>query len=231
MSDPSSPLSSHTREKKRSFGKPLLIGCFGLLVLVALLVGGGTFWVFTKGKPVVSSWVREKIVDEIKSTGLSETQQAALTSEIDRVTEAFKQGEISFEDLMRILEGLEQSPALSALKYYKAQGNPLDRPTITDAQREAAMLTIRRFIFGVFDERIPDTAVEDLIDPFILDSSRGKGIDELEFRSDITDDELFAALAKAKTLSDDAGIPEHNLSPDIAREVREIINRILEGRE
>lgn len=231
MSDPSSPLSSHTREKKSIFSRPVLVGCLGFLVLTALLIGGGIFWLFTSGKKVITDEIRKEVVAQIENSGLPEAQQAALKSEIDRIAEGFQEGEISFEELMRIVEGLEQSPALSVIKYYEAQGNPLDRPSITDTQREAAMLTIRRFIFGVFEERIPDTAVEDLIDPFILDSSRGEGIENLQFRENITDEEIFAALAKAKQMADDAGIRSTNLSPDIAREVREIVDRILAGRE
>ncbi|MBK1875382.1 hypothetical protein [Pelagicoccus mobilis] len=230
MSD-SSPLSSHSRERKSFYKRPLFVGCLGFLVLVALLIGGGIFWLINSGKTVITNEIRKEIVEEIENSGLPEAQQAALKSEIDRITEGFQEGDITFEELMQIIESLEQSPALSVIKYYEAEGNPLERPSITDAQRESAMLTIRRFVFGVFEKRIPDTAVEDILEPFILDSSRGDGIENLEFRTDITDEELFAALAKAKQMADDAGIRRENLSPDIAREVREIVDRILEGRE
>ena len=231
MTDSSSPLSSHTPKKKSFFTRPLFLGCLGFLILLALLIGGGVVWLVTSGKETVSNWARDEIVKQIEDFGLPAAQQTALVSEIDRLTDGFLEGEITLKDLVQIQEHIDQSPALNILKYYEAEGNPLERPSITDAQREDAMLTIRRFVFGVFEDRIPDTAIEDLIDPFILASSTGKSLDELQFRTDISDEELFAALSKAQKLADDAGIRKSNLTPDIAREVRSVVDRILAGRE
>lgn len=231
MSDPSSPLSSNTDKKKSKLARPLLFGCLGIFIITALFVGGVTIWLFNSGKEYISDEVRDAIVSEIEGSGLPDSQQAALRGEIDRITDGFKQGEINFEDLMRIVEGIEQSPALSIIKYYEAEGNPLERASITDEQRSAAMHTLRRFVYGVFEEKIPDTAVEDLLDPFVVESSRGKGLDDIEFRTDITDEEIFAALSQAQQMADGAGISNSNLSPDIAREVREVVDRILAGRE
>lgn len=233
MNDPSSPLSSHSQpsEKKSSLKRPLLFGCLGILVVLALMIGGGIYWLTTSGKVFISDWARDGIMEHIEKSELPKEQQAALKVEIDRVAKGFQDGEIDFEELLRIIEGIEQSPAINVIKYYEAQGNPLDRPSITDAQRKAAMLTIKRFIYGVFEDQIPETAVEDIIDPFILDSSRGKGLDELQFRTDVSDEEIFAALEKAQKLADDAGVGHSNLTPDIARAVRGVVDRILAGRE
>ncbi|MDQ8179494.1 hypothetical protein [Pelagicoccus sp. SDUM812005] len=225
----SSPLSSHSAEphKKSIFGKPVLIGCFGLVAIFTLLLAGGAYWLFTSGKTVISDEIRKEVIAEIERSGLAPEQQAALKAEIDRLTEQFQQGEISIRELIEIIEGLEQSPAMSIVRYYQAEGDPLDRNSITPEQKDAAMLTIRRFIYGVFEERIPDTAIEELMEPFILDRGTDEEYRDLQFRSNISDEEIFAALAKAKRYADEAGIPEDNLSPDIAREIREIIDRIL----
>ncbi len=129
-----------------------------------------------------------------------------------------------------ILEGLEQSPAMSVIRYYEAEGDPLDRASISDEERKAALLTIRRFIYGIFEESIPESAIRDLMEPFILPSSRGEGLENLQFRSDISDEELFEALDKAKAYADEAGVPNENLSPDLANEIRDIVDRILSKR-
>ncbi|MDQ8184516.1 hypothetical protein [Pelagicoccus sp. SDUM812002] len=228
----SSPLRSHSaaEPKKSIFSRPILIGCVGILALFALLLGGGLYWLFTSGKKVITDEIREQVVSEIERSGLSETQQAALKSEIDRLTEQFQRGEISIKELIEIIEGLEQSPAMSVIRYYQTEGDPLDRSSISPEQRRSAMLTIRRFIYGVFEERISETAIEEIMDPFILNRGTDEEYRDLQFRSDISDEELFAAIATAKQYADEAGIPEENLSPDIAREIREIIDRILKRR-
>ncbi len=228
----SSPLLSHSAEPppKSIFSKPVIVGCIGFLGIFTLLLAGGLYWLFTSGKEVITNEIRDKVIAEIQGSGLSETQQAALKAEIDRLTEQFQKGEITMRELIEIIEGLEQSPAMSVVRYYQMEGDPLDRSSISPEQRQTAILTIRRFIYGVFEERIPDTAIEEIMDPFIQDRGTDKDYGDLQFRTDITDDEIFAALAKAKRYADEAEIPLENLSPDIAHEVREIVDRILEKR-
>ncbi|MBD5779279.1 hypothetical protein IEN85_07220 [Pelagicoccus sp. NFK12] len=229
----SSPLSSHSAEppKKSIFGKPVLIGCIGLVAIFTLLLAGGAYWLFTSGKKVITDEIRKEVIAEIERSGLSGEQQAALKAEIDRLTEEFQQGEISIQELIEIIEGLEQSPAMSVVRYYQIEGDPLDRSSISQEQKDAAMLTIRRFIYGVFEEKIPESAIGELMDPFIIDRGTDENYQDLQFRSNISDEEIFAALAKAKQYADKADIPETDLSPDIAREIREIIDRILEKRK
>ncbi len=228
----SSPLSSHSAapKKKSIFSKPVVFGCFGLLAVLTILLGGGLYWLLTSGKKVITDEIRSAIVTEIKESGLPDSQQADLKTEVDRLTDQFQEGEITLQQLIEILENLEQSPAMSVVRYYKIQGNPLDRDSISPEQRKAALRTIRRFIYGVFEERIPDSAIEELMNPFILDRGTGEDHEDLQFRTDISDEEIFSALAKAKAYADDAGIPDENLSPDVAKEIREIVDRIL-GKE
>lgn len=229
----SSPLRSHSAapQKKSIFGKPVLLGCLGLVAIFTLLLAGGAYWLFTSGKKVITDEIRKEVVAEIERSGLSVEQQSALKSEIDRLTEQFQQGEISIQELMEIIEGLEQSPAMSIIRYYQAEGDPLDRASISPEQKQAAMLTLRRFVFGVFEQRIPESAIQDLMDPFILERGTDKDYRDLQFRPNISDEEIFAALKKAQQYADDAGIPKENLSPDIAREIREIVDRILQRRQ
>lgn len=229
----SSPLSSHSAAppKKSFFKRPLFLGCFGIFALFTILLTVGLIWLFGSGKTYITDKIRESVVEEIERSGLSAHHQSALKEEVDRLTEQFQEGEISIQELIRILEGFEQSPAMSVVRYYQIEGDPLDRESISPEQKQAAMLTIRRFIYGVFEESIPDSAIEELMAPFVKSRGSNDDYSDLEFRSDITDEELFSALAKAKSYADEAGISEHNLSPDIAREVREIIDRILDQRE
>lgn len=229
----SSPLSSHSTEppKKSFYRKPLFIGCFGFFVLFTLVLTIGLFWLFSTGKTYLSDKIREAVVEQIENSELSADHQIALKREVDRLTEQFQKGEISIQELIQILEGIEQSPAMSIIRYYQIEGNPLERSSITPEQKQAALLTIRRFIYGVFEERIPDSAIEQLVEPFILERGHKKDYSDLEFRTDITDEEIFKALDKAKAYADQAGIREENLSPDLAREIREIIDRILSKRQ
>ncbi len=226
----SSPLDSHSAAppKKSIFSKPLVIGCFGLLAIITLLIGGGVFWLLTSGKKVITDEIRHEVFTKIEESGLPDSQQADIKAEIDRLTDQFQEGEISFQQLIEILEGFEQSPVMSVVSYYQIEGNPLERDSISPEQRKQALRTIHRFIYGVFEERIPDSAIEELMSPFILDRDTGSDHQTLKFRTDIADEEIFAALAKAKAYADEAEIPDENLSPDIANELREIINRILE---
>lgn len=229
---PTSPLESASSEpqKKGLFGRPILLGCLGFLAILALAIGVGTYWLFTSGKTVISNEIRKEVVKQVEAAKLPIDQQSTLRAEIDRLTEGFQNGEISIKELVLIAEAIDQSPVGSIMRYYGADGNPIDLATISDEEKEAAMITIRRFVYGVFQDKIPESALDDLVNPFITDRGNGD-YDDIRFRTDITDEELLAALAKAKQMADDAEIETDDLRPDLAAEVKEIVDRILNGRE
>ncbi|EDY82926.1 hypothetical protein VDG1235_2549 [Verrucomicrobiia bacterium DG1235] len=223
------PLSAHPSrpQKKSIFSRPLLVGCFGFILLAVLLIGGGLLWLFTTGKTVITDKIREEIIAEIETADLGGEQRSALITEINRITEGFQSGEISMKQMVLIADELGQSPAMRIIQLTGSENDPLADRDIAPDEKADAMLTINRFVYGVFEERIPESAMDDVINPLLAGNNESEEYDQMKFRSDITDAELRSALRKAKDYADRANIGIANIEPDIAREVRETVDRIL----
>lgn len=226
MSDPLSA-APYQPQKKSIFKRPLFVGCLGIILITLLVLGVGLYWLFTSGKTVITDEIRKEIISEINSSDLPPSQQTALTAEIDRITEGFQSGDISMKQMLLIMENLDQSPAMRLLALSKAKGDPLANREITPEEKEKALRIVQRFVYGVFEERIPESALDELVNPLLENPKIDNNFEDLEFRSNISDEELKAALLKAKDYADRAGIQDTNIDPDIAKEVREVVDRIL----
>lgn len=222
------PTEAHSaRPPKRGLlQRPILLSFLIISALFAIALSIGLYWLATAGKTVISNEIRKEIVAKVQSSPLPYEQQAALEAEVDRVTDGFQNGQISLKQMILIAEALDDSPVGSIARYYRANGDPLQQSSLSPEEKEAAMQTILRFVHGVFEELIPETVLEDLIKPFVQDGG-SDDYQDLRFRPDITDAELRAALDEAKTYADAAGIETTMASPNLAAEVREIVDRIL----
>jgi len=203
--------------------KAIIVGC----LLVLLLLGSGILWLYTAGKPVVASALRDQIAKQIDSSGLSDRQKAGLIREVDRLADGFTAGEISLTDLIVITDELNSSTAMSALRTAAAKGDPIKASQLSPSEKREAYGVIDRFVHGLFEDRIPASAIDEILTPLLATSGK---FGEQEFRSDLTDAELRAALAKAKSYADQAGVGEARIEPDVAGEVREIVDGILSAK-
>ena len=155
---------------------------------------------------------------------LEESQQQALTHEIDRVTSGFRNGEISYGQLGDIAEKLSQDPAFDCLKMYGAEDRISRNTNFSSEEKRSAELIIRRYVYGVLEGAIPSETLHELLDPLLEDPGNSN---EFGFRSDISDEELRSAIAKAKVYADAAGIGETNISPDFASHIRKVIDEVV----
>lgn len=200
----------------------------GLIIIVMLAIGALIFWLFTSGKTVISNAFREEIIAQVETSSLPHDQKDELIDQVNRVTDGFQEGDISLKQLTLIVEQLAESPSMSVLKIESAEGDPIASSGLSADEKTAARVTINRFVYGVFEERIPSTALDELIDPLLEQPSERE---EWRFRSDISDAELRAALGQAKAYADDAEIGYVNLDPDVSGEVTEVIDRILNAQD
>lgn len=212
-------------KEKSGCGKPALFGCLGIAVLFFVVAAGGVYWFMTKGKVLITESARESIVAEIRGSDLPQAQQQELITEIDRLAGGFASGEIGLKEMAVIMDEIGDSSLMTTIKLYGAQGDPLASSELSPEEREAAMTTLKRFAFGVFEERIPESAIQEIIDPLLVDPSDPES---MRFRSDISPEELEAALAQAEAYADRAGISETDIEPDLARELRRIVDRVLQ---
>lgn len=210
--------------KKSGLGKGLLIGCAGILVLTALLVGGFLFWLYSSGKDFITDQARDLIVEKIEEADLPVDQKEGMVSQIDRVATGFKEGNIELEKMGEIIEEIAQSPVFSVLIVYAAQAAYLEPSGLPPEEKQAAREELRRFALGAIDHRIPESEVNAVLD--LISRNPGAG-DERELKDSLTDSELQTFIAEAKAAADDAGVTNEEVTIDLAKELERVIDRAL----
>lgn len=223
MTDSSTP-PPQAPKSKNSWKKPLLFGCLGILVLGCICAGIVTWWAATKGKAFVANAAGDGITQMIKELDLPEKQQRELTHEIDRLVEGLESDKISLSQMGTIMDKIGDSPLATAMQIYSAESKIIDKSGLSKAEQDEADITLHRFIFGVLEDRIPESAIDELLSPLLKNPDKRN----FKFRNDVTDAELRAALSTAKAHADNAGIRKGDITPNLAREIRRIIDSILE---
>src|SRR5436190_1674566 len=99
----------------------LLLGCLGFFLLVVLVVVIGGWYVASHFKQVATTFGRDVTVGFINDSNLPADQKRGITAHIDRVTEDYRKGKITDEQLGKIMEQIMESPVIVIGVVYAAQ--------------------------------------------------------------------------------------------------------------
>ena len=91
-----------------------LIGCLGVLFLVGIVTVIGGYLAYTRGPRLMAEFVHTQMTDVVRQSELPAEEKDAIIHELDRVVEAFRNGEVALEDLQGAVEDLMESPLLGA---------------------------------------------------------------------------------------------------------------------
>lgn len=209
--------------KARSKWAPCIIGCLGVLVffiILAIVVG---YWVARNWRDVVATSAADIINQGIDSSNLPAQEKQELKAEVQRVTEAFREGHISLEQLVNILEAVSKSPLMSLIIVSSVEIQYLDKSGLSEDEKEAAKRTLQRYVRAVADNKIDQKEA----DTVMIHLADRKPDGRWEMRPAVSDDDLRAALAEAEKLADKAGIPEQPPEFDPSDELKRILDEAL----
>ncbi len=201
----------------------LISGCLGGMALALLLFAAGMFLVWRFGKPVITEAVAEGLTQTIQQSSMKEEDKTGLIHEVHRVRDAFQGGRISLENIQRIVESIGDSPAIIVGSLYAANDLLVQPSGLTDDEKAAAWRTLQRVARGYHEGKISDEDLEDVVEP--LSDQDGNG--NVRFSNDVNDEDLRAALEKAKALADQAEVPDEDFEIDVVGEVRQIVDQVL----
>ena len=203
-------------------------GCLvkGLVILVVLVIVVALvikFWVIPKAAGWIADGARYVLVEGVKEMRLPSAQESRIIQDIDRVTNEYKAGRITTEQLAHILEEIDQSPLLHMGAVYMIQALHIDRSGLSDAQKEDATRAVQRFARGIYEGQLPGSAMEQLQAPIYTTDQDG----HRHVKETLTDEELLALVDELKQKADEAGVPDEAFEFDIAEEFHQAINRAL----
>ncbi|MEM9351536.1 MAG: hypothetical protein AAGA92_00840 [Planctomycetota bacterium] len=217
------PEQQGTEEKSALSG--CLLGCLVVTGLAILFLVAAAWWVSRNWRDLMSDYVSAAVKETLAESGLPEEEQAEVLVQVERLADAFRAGELDGPQLFSIFEELVESPLFSSMLVTAVERGYLDDSGLTDEEKSAGRVTLRRFIRGMVDEEI-DEAGFDQVMVHIADK-RPDG--SWEMRPQATDEQLRELLKTAKQLADEAEVAAEPEEVDPSDELKRIIDAALLG--
>jgi hypothetical protein len=211
--------------RKRSFWQTCLIGCLGALGIAIVLAVIAGFWVSRHWRGWVAGVGSQAINQAIDQSDLPPQEKVEVKDQVERVTKGFGAGQISNEQAARIFQKIMESPLMPMFVVMAVDKHYFDRSGLTQEEKKQGRVTLQRFARGVFDKKIDQKG----IDSVMAHVADHKGEGNWELRSHVSDEQLRAALAAAKTQVDEAKIDEAPPNVDPSDEIKRIIDATLNG--
>lgn len=201
-----------------------LKGCLIAVVVMLLIALALGVFVAMSWRGWAGGFVQSVSTQAINDSQLPQDQKDRLTTRITGLTDQFKDGTLTFPQIAGIMESLQQSPLIPLAMVYGSGEAHIGPSALTTEEKAAATRSLARFTRGVVEEKIPATAIDDVL---VSVTTRGPN-GQLQPVEAVTIDQLRSFIAAAKARADDAKIPDEDFQVDIAAEVEKVIDRGLQ---
>jgi hypothetical protein len=217
------PYGDTLPERRRSWLSTCLFGCLIVAVIFVVLAGIAAYWVAQNWRGWTAHLLSEGINQSIDQSDLPPQEKDEIKVQVRRVADAFRNKQISNEQMGQLLQELMESPILAIFIVQAAEAKYLDPSGLNEEEKADARITIQRFTRGAIERKIEQASVDAALD-HIADPQENGG---WQLRDQVTDAELRAFLAVAKAEADKANIPEEPVDFDPSEEIKRIIDKAM----
>jgi hypothetical protein len=200
-------------------------GCLIVIVILILLAVIGGFLAYQYGRPWFANTMGAAMNQMIDESDLPAEEKAEVKEQVSRVATEFGEGRMTAEQLGRVFENLTESPLMTSIVISVVDQKYLARSGLPEDEKTDARQTIRRFVRGMVDEKIPKESTDAAMQHVATRANRG----EWKLKDQVTDEELRAFLAAAKEAADMATIPAEPEDFDPSDEIKKIIDGAMAG--
>jgi hypothetical protein len=197
-------------------------GCLIALAVVLLLALGLGIFVAFSWKGWVATGMQSVVDTALTQSDLSDADKSKIKQSVSGVTDDFKNGKISTEQLAKVFEKIAQSPLLPLAGVYAVELKHVKTSKLPDEEKKDAHRSLTRFARGVVEKKISDSAVQELVDSISAVNGTQRTMKET-----LTTEELRAFIAKAKDHADKATVPDEDYTVDIPGELDKAIKAAL----
>lgn len=204
----------------------ILIGCLiTSLVLVAVACGLG-YYIYLNFGVWAAGMLEDRLVVAVETSQLPPEQKEGMKEQVSRVAKAYRDGEIDTEQVVRIVENLMQSPAFTAIPVEIARSQYIVPSGLSDEEKADGVQQLQRVAHGAFEKLISEDELKDVMDGHIADVQADGN---LQFRSEVSDDELREFITACKELADSKEIPDQSYEIDFAAELKQAVDAVIPG--
>jgi len=149
--------------------KVLGIGC----LIIFLFVAAAGVYLAMNARSLASRGAQAMITAVIEDTDLPAEQKAALTERSRGLTDAFRDKEITLEELGRVGEALANGPLAAVAIVGAIQTQVIESIPDSEEERSAAVRAFQRYSRGVAEGSIPPSHFQDLVRPLTDEDAEG----------------------------------------------------------
>jgi len=214
------PVAMHRRHRGG-----VLAGCLITLGVLFLIVVVGVIYVAMNAGKWATAGGHALAVEMVNQSDMTQDDKNAIIAELDGLKAGVDSGEISMEDMGKVMEGLAESPLIpvAAMTFMEKQ---YIRPSgLSDEEKADAKLHIGRFARGVFNKNISQTAIEEVTAPISEPDPQNPGQTRLKEKA--TDEEIREFITRVKQHADDAEVSSEPFEVDIPAEFKKVIDKAL----
>lgn len=202
----------------------LLVGGIGCMVAVLLgIIGAVIVWINIRaisgeaGRAVVIA-----MVDKMREQGLPAEQRDAIVGHVNRLTEDYKAERLDLAQLTELFA--EIRPQLDVAVSAGIVTGALESSKLSAEEKAAASKSLQRFAHGCAKESISHETIELIVSKLRVP---GTAPHEMQFKEKLTDEELRALVAEAKSAADVVDVPADLPTQDLVAEIGRAIERTL----
>jgi len=203
----------------------IIAGCLIVLgiIFVALIIGA--YLLISNAKNIAVELGHAGLVEVIKESEMTNSDKDEIILELDAMKLDIKEGKISMEQIGKVMEQIGESPLIPVAAVTFAEKQYIRPSGLSDDEKSNAELHLDRFARGVYEETIPQEAINEATAPLKEADPHNPG--EERFKERVSDAELKTFIANVRQHADDAGISEEHFEINIAEEFRGVLERAL----
>jgi hypothetical protein len=200
-----------------------LVGCLVVAGVAVLLSALAAYWIWQNWRDLAATGATEALNQVIDTTDLPAEEQREMKVEVRRVADAFREGELSNDQLRQIVGEVVNSPLLTVFVVSAVEKQYFDKSGLGEEEKAEGRQSLRRFVRGAVDGKIDQAAVDSVMSHVAVK----QGDQNWRLRERVTDAELRAALSEAKQAADAAEVPEQPESIDASAELKRIVDESM----
>ena len=212
-----------TEQHPRRFGTLVLKVIGAVLLIMVLICGGLVTYVAYNFRGWAASLAKTSVVAIVDETNLPAEQKSAIKSSVNRVADAYRQGQISHSQLTSILEHVTKGPTLALIVTESKRHDYSSLHANMDKERQKTMLLFDQFERGIVEQRIPQKKIDEIISLAGEAQKNSQHVAE-EPKTEADLKPFLDAMLKAVN---EAKIPAEPFQPDFGAEIDKAVNAVL----
>ncbi len=203
----------------------ILQGCLIAVAIVVVLVVAGVIFVVMNARGWAASAMQAVATEAVNQSDLPASEKPEIIAVFDDLTEAFRSGDVTLEELGEVFNGIDRTPVFALGMVLQFEGAYVKPSGLSDQEKEAAKLTLNRTAQALADDRLSWDQAKAILKPVTVIDENGNS--DLLMPGQTTDEQIREVIANAVAANADAGITDEYKDIDLSEEFRAHIEERL----